>query len=230
MSGRTKFTWEQRLEAVEMCLSGDYSYTEVAKKFNTVDSTLRKWISSYKNDGVDGLKESHIWRKYPLELKLAAANDYLSRKFSLLECCEKYNISSDSVLHSWISKYNSGKELKATNGGSTRMKAGRKTTSEERLEITLYAIEHNKNYSATAKKYNVSYQQVYNWVKKYLSKGESGLKDNRGKKIENRNKSELTDAEKTELELKQARERIRRLEAENFMLKKLYEFQRRSIK
>lgn len=207
-----------------MCLSGDYSYTEVAKKFNTVDSTLRRWISSYKNNGVDGLKESHIWRKYPLELKLDAVNDYLSRKFSLLECCEKYNISSDSVLHSWISKYNGGKELKTTNGGSTRMKAGRKTTSEERLEIALYAIEHGKNYSATAKKYNVSYQQVYNWVKKYLSKGESGLKDNRGKKIENRDKAELTDSEKTELELKQARDKIRRLEAENFMLKNCTNF------
>lgn len=207
-----------------MCLSGDYSYTEVAKKFNTVDSTLRRWISAYKNNGVDGLKESHIWRKYPLELKLAAVNDYLSRKFSLLECCEKYNISSDSVLHSWISKYNGGKELKTTNGGSTRMKAGRKTTSEERLEIALYAIEHGKNYSATAKKYNVSYQQVYNWVKKYLSKGESGLKDNRGKKIENRDKAELTDSEKTELELKQARDKIRRLEAENFMLKNCTNF------
>lgn len=207
-----------------MCLSGDYSYTEVAKKFNTVDSTLRRWISSYKNNGVDGLKESHIWRKYPLELKLAAVNDYLSRKFSLLECCEKYNISSDSVLRSWISKYNGGKELKTTNGGSTRMKAGRKTTSEERLEIALYAIEHGKNYSATAKKYNVSYQQVYNWVKKYLSKGESGLKDNRGKKIENRDKAELTDSEKTELELKQARDKIRRLEAENFMLKNCTNF------
>lgn len=224
MSGRTKFTWKQRLEAVEMCLSGDYSYTEVAKKFNTVDSTLRRWISAYKNNGVDGLKESHIWRKYPLELKLAAVNDYLSRKFSLLECCEKYNISSDSVLHSWISKYNGGKELKTTNGGSTRMKAGRKTTSEERLEIALYAIEHGKNYSATAKKYNVSYQQVYNWVKKYLSKGESGLKDNRGKKIENHDKAELTDSEKTELELKQARDKIRRLEVENFMLKNCTNF------
>lgn len=230
MSGRTKFTWKQRLEAVEMCLPGDYSYTTVAKKFNTRDSTLINWIRSYKNNGVDGLKESHTWRRYTPELKLAAVNDYLSRKFSLLECCEKYNISSDSVLHSWISKYNGGKELKTTNGGSTRMEAGRKTTSEERLEIALYAIEHSKNYSATAKKYNVSYQQVYNWVKNYLSKGESGLKDNRGKKIENRDKSELTDAEKTELELKQARERIRRLEAENFMLKKLHEFQRRSIK
>ncbi|HIS60632.1 MAG TPA: helix-turn-helix domain-containing protein [Candidatus Scybalomonas excrementigallinarum] len=36
--------------------------------------------------------------------------------------------------------------------------------------MTLYAIEYGKNYSATAKKYNVSYQQVYNWVKKYLLK------------------------------------------------------------
>ena len=76
------------------------------------------------------------------------------------------------------------------------MKAGRKTTSEERLEIALYAIEHGKNYSATAKKYNVSYQQVYNWVKKYLSKGESGLKDNRGKKIENRDKAQYGQGEK----------------------------------
>ncbi|WP_143454070.1 helix-turn-helix domain-containing protein [Ligilactobacillus salivarius] len=45
------------------------------------------------------------------------------------------------------------------------MKTGRKTTSEERLGIALYAIEHSKNYSATIEKYNISYQQVYNWVK-----------------------------------------------------------------
>lgn len=165
MSGRTKFTWKQRLEAVEMCLSGDYSYTTAAKKFNTNDSTLINWIRFYKNNGVDRLQESYTWRRYTSELRLATVNDYLSRKFSLLECCEKYNISFDSVLRSWISKYNSGKEFKATNGGSIRMKAGRKTTSEERLEIALYAIEYGKNYSATAKKYSVSYQQVYNWGK-----------------------------------------------------------------
>jgi len=74
LSGRTKFTWKQRLEAVEMCLSGNYSYTEVAKKFNTKDSTLRNWINSYKNNGVDGLQKSHTWRKYSLELKLAATD------------------------------------------------------------------------------------------------------------------------------------------------------------
>lgn len=75
MSGRTKFTWKQRLEAVEMCLSGDYPYTTVAKKFNTRDSTLRNWIRSYKNNGIDGLQESHTWRRYTSELKLAAVKE-----------------------------------------------------------------------------------------------------------------------------------------------------------
>ncbi|WP_283548088.1 hypothetical protein [Ligilactobacillus salivarius] len=70
----------------------------------------------------------------------------------------------------------------------------------------------------------VSYQQVYNWVKKYLSRGENGLKDNCGKKIENRDKAELTDAEKAELKLKEAEDRIRRLEVENFMLKNCTNF------
>ncbi|MDY4064054.1 transposase [Ligilactobacillus agilis] len=58
MSRRTNFTWEQRIEAVEMYLSGNYSYTEVAGRFWTIISTLKNWISSYKNNGIDGLKES----------------------------------------------------------------------------------------------------------------------------------------------------------------------------
>ncbi|MYU59267.1 transposase [Lactobacillus salivarius] len=48
LSGRTKFTWKQHLEAVELCLSEDYPYTTVAKKFNTSYSTLINWIKSYK--------------------------------------------------------------------------------------------------------------------------------------------------------------------------------------
>lgn len=110
------------------------------------------------------------------------------------------------------------------------MKAGRKTTFEERIEIAIYAIEHDKNYSATAKKYDISYQQVYNWVKKYLAKGEKELKDNRGKHLEKRDLSELTNSEKLELELREAKAKIQRLEVENALLKKLDEIERRSMK
>ncbi|MHB9782847.1 IS3 family transposase [Streptococcus sp. 10F2] len=70
--------------------------------------------------------------------------------------------------------------------------ARRKTTIEERIEIVKYCIDHNRNYKETAKLYDVSYSQVYFWVRKYDRDGEDGLKDRRG-----RHKS---DAEVDELE------------------------------
>lgn len=59
--------------------------------------------------------------------------------------------------------------------------ARRKTTIEERKEIVFYCINNNKDYKGTAEKYNVSYSQVYSWVKKYNSIGEEGLTDKRGR-------------------------------------------------
>ena len=59
-------------------------------------------------------------------------------------------------------------------------KARRKTTIDERKEIVNYCIEHNRNYKETASLYDVSYSQVYSWVKKYDIDGEEGLVDKRG--------------------------------------------------
>ena len=39
------------------------------------------------------------------------------------------------------------------------MTKGRKTTFEERVEIVQYCIKHSHNYSETAKKFHISYQQ-----------------------------------------------------------------------
>ena len=58
--------------------------------------------------------------------------------------------------------------------------ASRKTTLEERKEITEYCISHGKDYKGTAALYGVSYSQIYTWVKKYLTEGETGLSDRRG--------------------------------------------------
>lgn len=59
---------------------------------------------------------------------------------------EKYGISSQSVLQKWIKRYNSGKELIAARKGLSRMKQGRKTTFEERVEIVHFTIAHEKDY------------------------------------------------------------------------------------
>ena len=62
------------------------------------------------------------------------------------------------------------------------MRKARPTTSEERLEIVQDCLANDKNYGAMALKYNCSYQQVRNWVKRYEKMGSSGLEDRRGRR------------------------------------------------
>ena len=102
--------------------------------------------------------------------------------------------------------------------------ARRKTTLEEREEIVKYCIEHNYDYKNTAAVYDVSYSQVYSWVKKYRENGSEGLSDKRGKRKE---ESELTEVEKLQRQNKILEARIRELEMETVLLKKVQEIERR---
>ncbi len=79
------------------------------------------------------------------------------------------------------------------------MTKGRKTTWKERIEIVQDALENGKNYHKTAEKHQVSYQQVYQWVRKYEAGGWDALKDRRGRsksdrRINSRRKNEVRDA------------------------------------
>ncbi|MCM3686406.1 helix-turn-helix domain containing protein, partial [Mesobacillus subterraneus] len=83
------------------------------------------------------------------------------------EVTRKYEISSTSLLRKWIKKYNSHRELKDTSKGRTNtMTNTRNTTINERKEIVLSCLENGKDYQKAAETYQVSYQQVYQWVKK----------------------------------------------------------------
>ena len=104
------------------------------------------------------------------------------------------------------------------------MAKGRSTTLDERLEIVMYCLQHEKNYDLTARCFNVSYQQVYHWTKKFEANGEEGLNDKRGKR---KDEPELTPEEKTRREIKRLELENERLRAENAFLKKLEEIERR---
>lgn len=101
--------------------------------------------------------------------------------------------------------------------------ARRRTTIDERREIVRYCIEHDHDYKNTASIYDVSYSQVYSWVKKYETNGEEGLIDKRGR--------HKTDEEADELEkLRRENLRLKRQFEEKDMvvelLKKVKEFKR----
>lgn len=219
------FPPEIKFEVIKVFKDATYSLSEIEKMFKVDESTIRDWIYKFDSYGAEGLKESSTWKQYPKELKRSAINDYLSGQYSLREVTRRYEISSTSVLRDWINKYNSHRELKDTSKGRTSsMTTGRKTTWEERLDIVKYCLRNGKDYQKAAEIYEVSYQQVYSWVKKYEERGEGALKDKRGRKKE---EAELTSEEKTKLEIRKLEMENERLRAENLFLKKLEEIERR---
>ncbi|MGX6446437.1 IS3 family transposase, partial [Neobacillus sp. K501] len=185
---------------------------------NISKDTLNNWIHLFQTYGIDGLEGATGWKQYSKEVKLAAVFDYLSGNFSQDEIIRKYEISSRSVLDRWIKHYNDHRELNDTKRVNISMIKGRSTTQEERLEIVMYCLQNGKNYPQTMAQFNVSYQQVYQWVKKYEKQGEEGLIDKRGQR---KSEPELTPEEKFQRKMKMLERENERLRAENAFLKKL---------
>ena len=100
----------------------------------------------------------------------------------------------------------------------------RKTSQDERLKIAKECLENGKNYEETAQKYDVSYQQVYTWVKKFSQLGEAGLEDRRGKRIQKQEaRSEI---EELKIKMAKLEHELYMTKMERDLLKKLEELER----
>jgi len=216
---------EDKIQIIKALEDEDYSIYELEAIYNVNTDSIYDWVHKYEKYGVEGLKEASTWKRYSKELKLEAVKDYLSGEYSIREVTRKYEIPSTSTLRRWIKKYNSHRELKDTSKGRTSsMTKGRKTTWDERIHIVLDCLGNGKDYQKTAETYEVSYQQVYQWVKKYEDGGEEALKDKRGRKQE---EAKLSPEERIQLEMKRLERENERLRAENLFLKRLEEIERR---
>ena len=108
--------------------------------------------------------------------------------------------------------YNEHKELNSYNSyGGKNMTKGRKISYEERIDIIEDYLKNGKSYAATAYKYNLSYQQIYNWVRKYNEFGITSLTGNSYKPI---NIEDMAQVKKLEAENKILETRLERLELE----------------
>lgn len=220
-----KVDYENKLKAVLEYLDGNTTQMDTAKKYNVSLASFQRWIRKYTAEGADGLKPAVRKKEYSAELKYAAVQDYLLGVASQGEICIKYRISSETQLHRWILWYNGHNELKnSPSGGNKLMIKARKTTFDERIEIVKHCISNNKDYVSTMEKYNVSYQQIYLWVRKYEEKGIDGLIDRRGKA---KAESDLTEVDRLKAQNRILEAEKRRLEMEINVLKKLQEVERR---
>ena len=231
MGRKAKYTFDQKLKAVEDYISGKKSASEIASELlmgKCGKGKVLRWARMYQNNGPEILQETKTNNTYTKEFKLQVVEEYLSGTASTLDLCTKYGIRSDRQIRQWISKYNGLEELRDYDPHpEVYMTKSRKTTLQERKEIVLYCLDHQLDYKGTALKYGCSYSQVYQWVRNYKGNGEEGLKDKRGK---HKQEEELSDLEKAQRRIKQLEHELLMKERENELLKKADEFERRWLR
>jgi transposase-like protein len=224
MPHKGRISVEEKIKVVEDYLNGKDSLIGSAKQYGVNEKSLRRWIRLYKTRGIAGLIPTERMRKYSVETKNKAVQDYLLGSESLTVICNKYDISDDRMLRQWIKCYNSHEDFKQPkSGGAIHMAKGRKTTLEERIEIVSHCIANNKDYGKTIEKYGVSYQQVYGWARKYEKDGADALIDRRGKR---KDEASMSEVEKLRAQLKLKEAENLRLQMENDLLKKLEALER----
>ncbi|MEX2460621.1 MAG: transposase, partial [Paenibacillaceae bacterium] len=222
MSKMNEYSAAEKLAALQELEIGQGTRKDVARKYDISVTTLVKWRRRYEWYGIEGLEIQTHNKSYSAELKLQAVLDYLSGNYSQYEIIDKYKISSRTQLARWISKYNDHSSLKSYKSeGALAMTKGRSTNWNERIDIVQYCLSNNHDYQNTSAKYQVSYQQVYQWVKKYEAGGDDALRDGRGRK---KAPEELSEADRQKLAMKKLEYENERLRAENALLKKLQEF------
>ena len=166
----------------------------------------------------------HEETNYFAEAKNVNATHFLSWDISFHE---KYDIRSLSQLKQWSIQYNND-ELKTKSRKRVR-KMGRKVSFEEKCKIVQWVLDHDNDYQGATIQFNVSYQRVYSWVRKYHEAADSweALKDNRGHRKPQKALEEMTEKERLEAEIKRLKKINREMELEIAFAKKLVEIRNR---
>ena len=222
---KRKIITEKLIKAIRQWEAGEGSGRSIAAELGISESTFRLYLIRYKSQGISGITEPIRMNVYSTETKKRAVEAYLRGEGSLRAIAGKYGLRSDTQLQAWIKVYNSGREFRCKMSGGSRMKEARPSTLEERIQIARDCIENGENYGASAIKFNVSYQQVYQWVRKYKEKGDAGLEDRRGKRL--KDQTPRTREEELEIEVAKLKHELYITRMERDLLKKLDEIERR---
>ena len=225
MSRKSKIDPVEKVKIIERVLADEISATEAARLIGVDRSSIRDWRNLYLSDGPSALMVQSNNKTYSKELKLQAVQEYLDGKSSQRNIVKKYHLRSSSQLRNWIKVYYTthGEIKSRTSGGGSYMRKARSTTSEERLAIVQDCLANDKNYGAMALKYQCSYQQVRNWVKRYEEMGSAGLEDRRGRRAGTM--PSRTPEEEMRDRIAELERRNRDLQMENDLLKKVRELE-----
>jgi len=214
MSKKVKLTPEEKEFLVLKYRELNSSLSEFCRIYAVERTAIHRWSIKYDAEGSEGLKEIKVKTYYSSHTLLNSVEEYLSNKISMLQIVKKYNLSSDSVLRTWLKWYNTPK-WKIKLG---EFMAREKISKQDKLNMTLEYIEKNKSAKQIAQENEVSEYQVRDWARKYSKMGETALEDKRGTR---KDFQTLSPEEVFKRENKELQDKNRRLEAEILLIKKL---------
>lgn len=192
--------------------------TRTSRKYSISNHTIRTWKLIYKYQGIQG-------REY----KASLVEEYQKSDEKLEEFAIRHGLRGRTQLSQWIMGYNESILEDCRSGKRDSGMKGRKTTFDERLEIIEQLIRHDVDYNWAAEHYNVSYNQVYGWYRKYTGSGNNpeSLRDRRGKAEP---ESEFTELDRLKRENKLLKARLHQQEMEIAFAKKFVEISNREAK
>lgn len=223
MRSNKKHSLEDKINILNL-IDDKHSLTSIARDLKMSNKLIRQWKRLYDSEGIEGLQRRRKKHRYSQDFKERVVQEHIRENTSFSKLATKYGLRSDGMVANWFRDYTIWKKTYPNrNQRNQKMKDGRKTTQIERIEIAQWAIANNYAYHEAAEHFNVSYQQVYTWVKKLNNGGTDALSDRRGKS----KSTPLTELDKAKLEIKELKAKNRYLEMEKDLSKKLKEIQRR---
>ena len=164
--------------------------------------------------------------KYSSELKIQVASDYLNGRGSYNGLSKKYNITP-SIIRTWVNtaELNGLESLKVK-------RTKREYSVDFKLDVVSYYLKSDEGRNLVAAKFNISPSQVHSWTKKFQQGGPEALlpvKKGRPAKMPKKTKNvkrnkqigTLTDKQKYEAKLLEKDARIKELELELIIAKKV---------
>lgn len=158
------YSYEQRVNAVELLVQYDMSYSSVMRELGYPSSrgSLRAWHREYLNKGM--LHEKYDKKyKYSKEDKKKAVNYYLEHGKCISRTCRKIGYPCRTLLKEWIEEIAPG-QRKYCKKPSTTVNL----TSEEKKQAVIDLCSQTGSADDIAKKYGVSRCSLYGWKKELL--------------------------------------------------------------
>lgn len=138
-----KYSLIFKLKVVTAYLNGEGGYEYLTKKYGLkTTSQVRRWISSFKEFGKDGLCRKRNNTRYTSEFKLAVVESYLTSELSYRQIALQYGLNNPLLIARWKSdfmKYGTNAFVERPKGRIPTM-----SRTDEKAKITTHTKSRNQ--------------------------------------------------------------------------------------